>query len=73
MGFTHLPIEWNLWLGGYHPQISILSALCPQLNLLNPPQKKKIPGYTTDVTLYYVYIAIFCGVCGYAFFLVIIT
>ena len=22
--------------------------LCPQLNLLNPPPKKKIPGYATD-------------------------
>jgi len=27
----------NPWLGGYHPQIPVLSALCPQLNLLNPP------------------------------------
>jgi hypothetical protein len=35
MGFTHLQIEWNPWLGGYRPQISVLSALCPQLNLLN--------------------------------------
>ena len=30
----------NLWLGDYHPQIPVLSALCPQLNLLNPPRKK---------------------------------
>ena len=37
------------WLGGYHPQIPILSLLCPQLNLLNlpPPPKKKSPGYAT--------------------------
>ena len=28
------------------PQIPILSVLCPQLNLLNPPPNK-IPGYTT--------------------------
>jgi hypothetical protein len=36
-GFAHLQIEWNLWLGGYRPQIPVSSALCPQLNLLNPP------------------------------------
>ena len=30
----------NPWLGGYHPQIPVLSVLCPQLNLLNPPQTK---------------------------------
>jgi hypothetical protein len=35
----------NPWLGGYRPQIPVLSVLCPQLNLLNPPPKKKIPGY----------------------------
>ena len=28
------------------PQIPVLSLLCPQLNLLNPP-RKKIPGYAT--------------------------
>ena len=39
----------NPWLGGYHPQIPILSVLCPQLNLLNPPLNK-IPGYATDST-----------------------
>jgi len=27
----------NPWLGGYRPQIPVLSVLCPQLNLLNPP------------------------------------
>ena len=26
----------NPWLGGYRPQIPVLSVLCPQLNLLNP-------------------------------------
>jgi hypothetical protein len=36
----------NPWLGGYRPQIPVLSVLCPQLNLLNPPPKK-IPGYAT--------------------------
>ena len=33
----------NPWLRGYHPQIPVLSVLCPQLNLLNtplPPKKK---------------------------------
>jgi hypothetical protein len=25
----HLQIEWNPWLGGYRPQIPVLSALCP--------------------------------------------
>jgi len=29
----------NPWLGGYH-QIPVLSVLCPQLNLLNPPRTK---------------------------------
>jgi hypothetical protein len=46
MGFTHLQIERNHLLGGYRPQIPLLSALCPQLTLLcveppPPPQKKK--------------------------------
>jgi len=41
----------NPWLGGYRPQIPVLSALCPQLNLLNPIQNK-IPVYTTDITLF---------------------
>ena len=36
----------NPWLGGYSPQIPLLSVLCPQLNLLNLP-RKKIPGYAT--------------------------
>jgi hypothetical protein len=34
--FTHLQIEQNPWLGGYRPQIPVLSAFCLQLNLLNP-------------------------------------
>jgi hypothetical protein len=40
MGFIHLQIEWNPWLGGYRPQIPVLSALYPQLNLLDSPRKK---------------------------------
>jgi len=39
----------NPWLGGYCPQIPVLSVLCPQFNLLNPPPNK-IPGYATDHT-----------------------
>ena len=35
----------NPWLAGYRPQIPVLSVLCPQLNLLNPPNK--IPRYAT--------------------------
>ena len=38
----------NPWLGGYRPQIPVLSVLCPQLNLLTPPPKK-IPGYATGI------------------------
>ena len=34
---------------GLRPQIPVLSVLCPQLYLLNPP--KKIPGYATDIRL----------------------
>ena len=29
----------NPWIGGYRPQIPVLSVLCPQLNLLNPSRK----------------------------------
>jgi len=29
----------NPWLGGYRPQIPVLSVLFPQLNLLNPPKQ----------------------------------
>ena len=32
----------NPWVWGYRPQIPVLSVLCPQLNLLNPPPEKKI-------------------------------
>ena len=38
----------NPWLGGYRPQIPVLSVLCPQLNLLTPPTNK-IPGYATGI------------------------
>ena len=42
----------NPWLGSYRPQIPVLSVLCLQLNLLNPPPEKKkflgrpLAGYT---------------------------
>ena len=38
----------NPRLGGYRPKIPILSVLCPQLNLLNPPPPNKTPGYATE-------------------------
>ena len=34
----------NPWLGGYGPQIPVLSVLCPQLNLLKPPPRTKFVG-----------------------------
>ena len=34
----------NLWLRGYRPQIPVLSVLCPQLNLITPPTRKKFLG-----------------------------
>jgi hypothetical protein len=39
----------NPLLGDNRPQIPVLSVLCPQLNLLNPPPRNKIPGYATDM------------------------
>ena len=38
----------NPWLGGYRPQIPILSFLCTQLNLLTPSPHEQIRGYATD-------------------------
>jgi hypothetical protein len=51
MGFTHLQIWRNPWLGDYRPHIPVLSALC-HLNLLNPPPKKS-SGYATNWALQY--------------------
>jgi hypothetical protein len=34
----------NPCLEGYRPQIPVLYVLCPQLNLLNPPPRKKFLG-----------------------------
>jgi len=41
----------NPWIGGYSLQIPVVSVLCSELNLLNPPPTNKIPGYATDVKL----------------------
>jgi hypothetical protein len=30
----------NPWLGCYRPRIPVLSVLCPQINLLNPPPEQ---------------------------------
>ena len=38
---TKLQLPQNFWLGGYRPQIPVLSVLYPQLNLLNPPPEQK--------------------------------
>ena len=35
----------TLYQGDYRPQIPVLSVLCPQLNLLKPPNKT--PRYAT--------------------------
>ena len=38
----------NPLLGGYRPQIPVISVLCPQLNLLTPPPlSNKLPRYAT--------------------------
>jgi len=45
----------NPWLGGYRPQIPVLSVLWHQLNLLNPPpqKKNKFPGYAIGAIAMY--------------------
>ena len=55
-------MKWNLfyqitaasrtpekWATTHSSPFSLSSVLCPQLNFLNPPQKKKIPGYATAI------------------------
>ena len=42
----------NPWLGGYHPQIPVLSVLCPQLNLLNPPEQNSWVRHWLRFALY---------------------
>ena len=50
----------NPLVGGYRPQIPVLSVLCPQLNLLNPPPPKKNYGYATGGEV----LKIFEFICG---------
>ena len=42
----------NPWLGGYRPQIPVLSVLCPQLNLLNPPPRTIFLGTPLSTILH---------------------
>ena len=42
----------NPWLGSYRPQIPVLSVVCPQLNLLNPPSRTKFLGRPLFITLW---------------------
>jgi len=54
----------NPWLGGYLPQIPVLSVLCPQLNLLYPPPKKNSWVCHSVYVRTYVYIYIYtCMMC----------
>ena len=48
------------WLGGYRPQIPVLSVLCPQLNLLNPPPRTKF----LDTPLVRVVLLVECLLAG---------
>ena len=48
----------NPWVGGYRPQIPVLSLLSPQLNLLNPPQTKFL-GTPLHCIIYYSKLDIF--------------
>jgi len=42
----------NYWLGGYCPQIPVLSFLCHQPNLFTPLPPNKIPGYATGLRVF---------------------
>jgi hypothetical protein len=48
MGFIHLKIEWNPWLGGYRPQIPFSLPSVLNWNCWTPPPPKKNPGYATE-------------------------
>ena len=49
----------NPWLGGYNPQIPILCALCPQLNLLNPPpEQNSWVHHCLNVSAFCLYVAL---------------
>ena len=52
----------NQCLGGYRPQIPVLSVLCPELNLLNPPPRTKFLGTPLPLVrekLHYLYVSLF--------------
>jgi hypothetical protein len=53
-----LQIERNPWLGGYCPHIPVLSALCPQLNLLSTPPHPKQNSWVC----HWVYFAVFLSI-----------
>ena len=55
----------NPWLGGYRPQIPVLSVLCPQLNLLKPPGKKFLGTPLMKVTLVVIKIVDICFEKGF--------
>jgi hypothetical protein len=60
MDFIYVHIEWNPWLGGYRPQIRVVSALCPQLKYLKqPPKPKKILGTNSPRKKYPVFATVF--------------
>jgi len=40
----------NPWLGGYRPQIPVLSVLCPQQNLLSPPEQNSWVRHCLSLT-----------------------
>jgi len=42
----------NSWLGGYRPQIPVLSVLCHQLNLLNPLRTKFLGTPLSDAIVH---------------------
>jgi hypothetical protein len=49
---THLKIERNPWLGGFRPQVSVITSHCSQMNLLtSSPPSEKIGVYATGWTL----------------------
>ena len=41
----------NPWLGGYRPQIPVLSVLCPELNLLNPSEQNSLVRHCLNVII----------------------
>jgi len=62
----------NPWLGGYRPQISVLSVLCTQLKFLNPPppppQNSLVRHRSPSQILYSKRGELSCGVTRKCFF-----